>query len=296
MTSAARSPVLGIEVVSAPMRADRPGAFGQMERGCPFCPGNEAQTPPALVQTPEKGQWDVRVVPNLYPLIGTPATAHHEVVIESARHDEVPQLWTSQRTEKVLRLWLDRLEKLRVRSDVAIALMFRNEGTAAGASLAHPHSQVIGLPKVPAATLSRFADGCPLCSDLRESASVLARSGPLIAWCPSPSAMPWEVVISSHDHQPLAHRNDDCVGQLSSLLHATFAAWRGRGITAGNVILQEGRGAKDQAFHWSLSLHPRVTGIAGFELATGILVNIVPERVAAADLAPWFSAFAPSGR
>ena len=282
-----RSPILGVEVLSAPLRAARPNAFGTTSAICPFCPGNESETPPAMVQHPSEGPWTIRVVPNRYPFPNDAAVAH-EVVIESDDHDAVATAWTGEHLEAVVGVWLDRLAAMRKLDGVDIALMFRNEGCAAGASLAHPHSQIIGLRHVPAMVSARFAEGCPVCADVTTTATVLGTAGDLVAWCPSPSVTPWEIAISSRAHRPLAQRDRHDVREIASLLRAALAGWSRLGITAGNILLQEGSGAEDSNFHWTLSLHPRVTAIAGFELATGTFVNIVTEETAAAALRPSF--------
>lgn len=285
-----QSPILNVDVLYAPGRSTRPGAFGDRASDCPFCPGNEHMTPPALAQLPGDGDWDLRVVPNLYPITGTPASPLHEVVIESPRHDESIFSWPLERTERVVRLWLERLDLLRARSDVAFAFMFRNEGRAAGASLEHPHSQVIALPAKPPRTTGG-SDPCAICTDLDQSSTVLRTSGDLVAWCPSPSAFPWEIAISTRAHEARVPR-DSARSHAAVLLQQAIRAWQGRGIASGNILLIE----QPDSGHWTLSLLPRVTGIAGFELATGLMINVIDERSAADDLRAWFSDSEPTPR
>src|SRR5687767_105796 len=152
-------------VLLAPGRAARPHASSSapattaVEPGSPFCPGNEPETPPDVLRTGEGGAgkpgWRVRVVPNLYPFVGGDdallgATGAHEVVILSTVHDwPIARLSVDEAVE-VLTMMRDRARHHLAagRSYVQIAV---NHGPAAGASIAHPHAQVIALDFVPPA-------------------------------------------------------------------------------------------------------------------------------------------------
>ena len=89
-------PVTGVEVIYAPRRADRSNAFAQeplqlpASQLCPFCPGNEDETPPAVQVWSLGGDkhWQVRAVPNRFPVVDAqaPASGRHEVLIESPDH------------------------------------------------------------------------------------------------------------------------------------------------------------------------------------------------------------------
>ena len=104
-------PLSGRWVVVSPGRSERPYSFLTRTpwvqevpaRPCPFCPGNEETTPPALETYGPSGSWLVRVVPNLYPAfegdepfvvanrgpVFTQASAGgiHEILIFSPEHD-----------------------------------------------------------------------------------------------------------------------------------------------------------------------------------------------------------------
>ena len=128
----------------APARADRPH---DTTIHCPFCPGPHEDTAPERWRMPaERGPgWRVRSVRNRYAL-----SDHHEVVIESPRHDWDPATAPVAEVADVLAAWQQRHRALR--AGAAEAVVFRNKGMAAGVSLTHPHSQVVGLPVLPAAT------------------------------------------------------------------------------------------------------------------------------------------------
>ncbi len=176
-------------VVIATERERRPTDFVKKERAqakisvCPFCPGNEHMTPPALLVYLESGgkierakdeddfrhkNWVVRCFPNLFPAFSPPqeapskrkimksrnsalvdAIGHHEVLVESPDHDEHPSDARLTQLVHVINAYLDRLSELSAKPYVRYVSIFRNHGSEAGASLSHAHSQIIATPFTP---------------------------------------------------------------------------------------------------------------------------------------------------
>ncbi|MEM0008072.1 MAG: galactose-1-phosphate uridylyltransferase [Candidatus Bathyarchaeia archaeon] len=176
-------------VVIATERGRRPTDFAKKERTpakvgvCPFCPGNEHMTPPALLvylescgkirkAKDEDGfrhkNWIIRCFPNLFPAFSPPqeatskrkimkghdsalvdAVGHHEVLVESPNHDEHPSDARLPQLVHVINAYLDRLSELSTKPYVRYVSIFRNHGLEAGASLSHAHSQIIATPFTP---------------------------------------------------------------------------------------------------------------------------------------------------
>jgi len=174
-------------VVIATERGRRPTDFAKKERAqaqigvCPFCPGNEHMTPPAvLVYLESCGKiekakdendfrhknWLIRCFPNLFPAFTPPkenlgegefmksrylalALGHHEVLVESPNHDEHPSDARIPQLIHVINAYLDRLSELSAKPYVRYISIFRNHGLEAGASLSHAHSQIIATPFMP---------------------------------------------------------------------------------------------------------------------------------------------------
>jgi UDPglucose--hexose-1-phosphate uridylyltransferase len=174
-------------VVIATERGRRPTDFAKQKKEpaqasvCPMCPGNEHMTPPAvLVYLKSNGEivkakdengfrpknWLIRVVPNLFPAFAPPkelkdqqhimksdsfgyAIGHHEVLVESPRHDEDPPDAKLPQLVHVINAYKDRLNELSAKPYVRYVSIFRNHGLEAGASLTHVHSQIIATPFVP---------------------------------------------------------------------------------------------------------------------------------------------------
>jgi UDPglucose--hexose-1-phosphate uridylyltransferase len=132
---------------------------------CPFCQGNEAMTPALIIQVPDDGKWKLRVVENLYPVLGDDRRdpnfafglqqaidgyGRHEVVIDHESHGIRIHEMTEEHLALLLSLYRDRMEQLYHSDDrLKYVLIFKNFGPAAGASIGHTHSQIIAMPVVP---------------------------------------------------------------------------------------------------------------------------------------------------
>lgn len=260
------NPLTGEPVLFAPHRAKRPLAFEH----CPFCPGQEAETPPELAR--DGDPWRVRVFPNKYPPV-----AGAEVIVESPRHeatfDEI------EHAPEVLRIYA---ERYRLHADAAYVALFRNEGARAGATIAHTHSQLVPLPFVPpriAHELLGFAPGCPLCSGAGEE----IRSTTSFLWlAPHASAFAYQQWIAPRRHVAnMAMLTDAELVELAALLRAAAKATHGIAPAYNWMFMNF---PSESAGHFYIDIVPRTAVIAGLELGTGVFVEIVDPLAAAARL------------
>jgi UDPglucose--hexose-1-phosphate uridylyltransferase len=172
--------------------------------------------------------------------------------------------------------------------------VFVNPGKEAGASLAHPHAQIVALDFVPPAAeaaLGRFAaaeaDLVARQLDEVEPGPLALSGGPAPAWCPRASGSPYEIRIAHRDARAeFAHATDDEIRAVALALRDALAALAATvGDVPYNVILHSAPGsAPAPAFHWYLEILPRLSVVAGFEMGTGVFVNIVAPEVAASRL------------
>lgn len=131
---------------------------------CPFCKGNEAKTPPAEASYPDDKEWQVRIVENLYPVLGESQASNfsfglqqaidgygrHEVIIDHDNHGIAIQDMSKEHLSLLFGVYRDRMELLyQASKPLRYVLVFKNFGPASGASIPHTHSQVIGMPVVP---------------------------------------------------------------------------------------------------------------------------------------------------
>ena len=169
-----QEPITKKWVIIATERSKRPSDFPvrpEKRKGgsCPFCVGNESKTPPEITayrkegtQTDSPGWW-VRVVPNLFPALKSgeegpqnqnfyvtrPGLGAHEVLIESPDHNYTLEEHSLDQARDIFQMWVDRYRAVMEQEDIKYVQIFKNEGSIAGASLEHPHSQLIATPLVP---------------------------------------------------------------------------------------------------------------------------------------------------
>ncbi|MCB9878349.1 MAG: DUF4931 domain-containing protein [Planctomycetes bacterium] len=281
-------PTTGRPILMAPLRQKRPMHTGQrkVDAACPFCSGNEAATPPAVdterdddVQDDVPG-WIARAFPNLYP-----ANLHHEVIAEGAEHKEHPSELDAATWARCVALWQRRVRAMEARPGVACAFLFKNVGAFAGASIAHNHSQVLGLDALPPRVelereMQRRAGRCLWCATLHtaeDEQRLVWRDAGFAIVAPEPPKLPNETWL-------LPTRCDsDFLAAEPDALGAALARWFGAIGTAldqppCNFWLHQVpatlRGA--ETFHWHFELQPRTGQLAGLELGGDMYINSVP--------------------
>jgi UDPglucose--hexose-1-phosphate uridylyltransferase len=212
-------------------------------------------TPPQTLVLPEAGDWQVRVVPNLYP-----ALERQEVVVHSRRHIRSIAEAGDDELELVAAAW-----QRRAADEPGNVFALINEGREAGASLAHSHSQLIWLPESPHERAQPRGE------------VVLERDG-VVASCPWASRVPYETVIAP------AEPDDDALTSplLGPALQTLAGLVRRLQELEGQVPLNAWleRGEDD----WRLVLFPRLNILAGLELGAGVFVNTLPPEEAVARL------------
>ena len=261
----------------APGRARRPGAFLQAIdeptpdelETCPFCAGREDRTPPQTLVLPETSPWTVRVVPNLYP-----ALERQEVVVHSPRHVRTFAELEGRELELTAEAWRRRFEAAAGEGLPYVHAMV-NEGRAAGASLAHSHSQLVWLREPPPAVARESASaGCAVCELIRRDGHEFASEGDVVAVCHPVGRSPFELLIAPRAHDPVVA--DDFAAALRLLREAVRRLHALEGAIPWNAWLHVGA-------HWHLEVLPKLTVFAGLELGAELYVNVVePQRAAAA--------------
>lgn len=184
---------------------------------CPFCRGNEAKTPQSIAQVPASGAWRIRIVENLYPVLGderqNPNLAfglqqtidgygRHEVVIDHASHGIRFHEMEGEHLGLLFSAYRDRMAALyRANPSVRSVLVFKNFGPAAGASIGHTHSQIVAMPVVP----------FNIEAEVRHSAAFHERTGQCIFCSLIDEALTFEATF--HDRESGAVRRKIDVGQ-----------------------------------------------------------------------------------
>ena len=212
-------------------------------------------TPPQTLVLPETGDWQVRVVPNLYP-----ALERQEVVVHSRRHIRSIAEAEDDELELVAAAW-----QRRAADEPGNVFPLINEGREAGASLAHSHSQLIWLPEPPHERARPRGE------------VVLEREG-VVASCPWASRVPYETVIAPAEPDGEALTSPLLGPVLQTLAGLVRRLQELEGQVPLNAWLE--RGEDD----WRLVLFPRLNILAGLELGAGVFVNTLPPEEAATTL------------
>ena len=323
-------------VIQAPRRSGRPNDFAPSDRtaqpgpaavvetsdfddNCPFCPGHEHMTPPevfALRPTetePDSPGWSVRVVTNKYPAVGATAgepTDHapfacqvgrgaHEVIIESPHHSRHFARHDLDQAVLILRTLRDRYQFHRVAGESKLISIFNNYGANSGASLFHPHFQLIApalTPPGPAEHLRYCRDyqrrhgrsvfAVTLEQELNAGVRIVAANKHFVAFCPFASMSPLELyVLPCHQQYHFGDLAERALSDLVPLLQAPLkrlhADLRDPGYNlAIRVAPTDER--DDGAFCWSIQLCPRLSTPGGFEMSTQMYINTVTPEDAAA--------------
>ena len=317
-------------VVIASERSRRPRPLVEVEHRhadgpCPFCPGHEDFTPQAIrEQWSHDGRWLLRVIPNLFPALsvdapepeadpgltaGRPGLGAHEVVVHSPDHHRDLDRLPLDDVHRVVAAWVERSADLQRDRRLHQVVVFQNHGALAGATLAHPHSQVLATPMIPRTVADELdasrahlsEHGCPLLDAVvaEERAAgerIILDEPEWVVWAPWASRMPFELCIAPQPSEPhFARLGQARQRSLADVLSRTLRMLsRAGGRPAWNLFVHTAPnptrfGATPQevaeeqaAFRWRLVIVPRTTWLGGFEFAASPINPTPPEEVAEA--------------
>lgn len=291
-----------------PLTGDRP----EWEAGCPFCPGNE-ELDLEIMRIPEHGPWQLRVVRNKYPALQLEGermrtfegvhrqitgVGYHEVLIESPLHNTCPALESAIEVSLMLEAFKMRGREIARDPRIEQIVYFKNHGDRAGTSLVHPHTQLIGLPIVPYNIRARTEEArryfddtgrCALChmlsDEMKHDQRLVAKGKYFVAFIPYAALSPFHLWVLPRRHE-------------SNFLNATAYELADLGNVMRQVLRKLYVGLRDPDYnyvirsaplhdlgidylHWYVTIVPRVTRSAGFELGSGMFINVaLPETSA----------------
>lgn len=315
-------------VIIASERAKRPHEFVLSKReeelpsyvdSCPFCPGNERETPPEVLAYRDSGKpngpnWRVRVTPNKYPALihnGTTIRKErgkffrkmdgvgvHEVIIETPYHNRLIPLMDDKEVEEILMSYRERYRALRNDPIVKLIMIFKNHGKSAGTSLEHPHSQLVATPIVPIhirrkyeVATSYFDDTgrCIYCDIFEEELSsgkrIVTETDKFIVLHPFASRSPFETWIAPKRHlSSFGNISKEDIPDLASVLKATlYKLYKTLNNPDFNYVIHTAPvDDENKSYYlWHIQIVPRLATMAGFEIGSGIFINTsLPEETA----------------
>ncbi|MFA5114165.1 MAG: galactose-1-phosphate uridylyltransferase [Candidatus Margulisiibacteriota bacterium] len=332
-----KDPISDRWVVVSTERGRRPTDFGGSSVGaeqaetkfCPFCEGNEPKTPAEIIAwrkastLPNTAGWDVRVIPNKFPALIIEGDVNrtgmgiydmmsgigaHEVIVETPKHNmNIPDL-PDEHVERILWAYKQRITDLEKDKRFRYILVFKNYGTAAGASLAHPHSQLIATPITPRYIKMELSNSrnyfqekerCIFCDMIRQELGsgerLVYENEYFVCFAPFASRFPFELWLMPRRHEHGFQLMPDeeraqlarCLKDVLSRLRKTLNDPPYNYVlhTAPNSVPRPGKpdywGTIQYDFHWHIEIIPRLTKQAGFEWGSGLYINpTAPEEAA----------------
>lgn len=315
-------------VAFSPTRSRRPDGFQQRQLlasaplldhdpACPFCPGNEAQAPPATLVVPDAEdptRWQVRMFPNKYPVLepvevigrrnGGPlfremdGHGRHELVVESARHARTLPDQPLSHVKVLLQALQRRARELAADPTLEVVQIFKNHGKIAGSSMPHPHFQILATPVVPRQIRVRYQMAAEyyntmgvsvyseLCrAELEQGTRVVSCNAKFVAFTPFASKSPYETwIVPKIAASTFDAADAETLAALPEILVDVLSRLRDAlGDPAYNLIINSAprRHADEPDFIWYIEVWPRSTTKAGFEIGTGMSINpVLPEAAA----------------
>lgn len=327
MSELRKDPLVPRWVVIAPERAQRPVEVKDIPRPSapqfdPFGEGNEHETTSEVLAYRYPGSrcdgpgWRVRVVPNKFPALHSavetglggnhlyqslPAFGIHEVIIECPQDEANLSRLSQDNIREVLTAYRARFQSLKLDRRLAHAIVFKNQGAIAGASVHHSHSQLLATPFVPTTILDELAGatnyyehhGRCVFEDIiqqeqADGTRIVAETANFILYCPFASRFAYETCILPK--KPGGHFEnvqDSDLGELAALLKLNLQRLEEcLGDPPINYVLHTApfNTPESPSYRWHFEVFPRLTRIAGYEWGSGCYINEVLPEVAAAKL------------
>jgi len=299
---------------------------------CPFCEGMEGTTPPEILalgpagRQPNTPGWDLRVVPNKFPALqieGEPdrrgvgyydvmnGIGAHEVLIETPRHMLHMAEMSPEQMSRIFFAYQARLVDLKRDPRFKYVMIFKNYGADAGATIAHPHTQIIATPVTPRTVANellsarehfRHKERCLFCDilhqEMESGARLAALTDHFAAICPYASRFPYELMILPRKHSwDFADERPEVVQDFSVMMHLVMKRLRAAlNDPPFNFVFHVAPNTQHHLrrshywdtiqhdWHWHVEILPRMTQPAGFEWGTGLHINPVAPEVAADHL------------
>lgn len=311
------NPLTGRWVVVSTERAKRPDFSlewelqrPKMQRQCPFCEGGEEFDTGDIIKGHD---FRIRIVPNKYPAfqglgsfvvnnlgpVFTEASAFgiHELLVFSDSHENDWGDLSDSNIKEIMFTFKNRSLEHLEHDGLRYTQIIVNNGRQAGASLDHPHAQIIGIPFIPKeladeqAGFTRFAGGCILCTcssiEKRLNYRLIKKGKNALAISPFWSGIPYEILVIPEKHASKLYESDEEVlAEVGIIIKHCITALKnvGKGPVSYNIVFHSMHHRSAGSFHWHVHILPSLVTNAGFELGTGVFINVISPEKATLDL------------
>ena len=316
--------ITGDYVVIATGRAKRPEDFLKNGKGeesrneidteeCLFCdPEKSGQEKDVLIYQRPDGDWSLRVFPNKFPAFSHDDAlkktgegpyfsmngfGYHEVIVTRDHYNHIPFLREEEIAE-VFDAYQDRYLDLMNKPGINYVSVFHNHGKEVGASIVHPHSQIMAIPVVSPYVESELRGAelyyrgnkeCAYCVmaeyESEHKKRVIFENDEFIAFCPFASRAAFEVWVMPKKHKPYFERieNKEKMKIAEVFKQAMYSICKALNNPPYNFYLHTSPcdGKDYPHYHWHIEILPHTATWAGFELQTGIEISTIQPEVAA---------------
>lgn len=313
--------VTGDWVVIATGRAKRPEDFAKKRapieedpnKLCFFCyPEETGQEKDVLMYERASGDWSLRVFPNKYPAFepekkvkhkeegpyfAMDGTGYHELIVTRDHHRQIAQMNVLEVAE-IVDAYQERYIDLMNKKGVNYIEIFHNHGKEAGASIGHPHSQLMAIPVISpyvqgeldgAESYHKSNKHCVYCAmiewESEHKKRVVFENEHFLAYCPFSSRAAFEVWVLPKKHKPYFERTNDKekIVLAEALQISIKKIFKALDDPAYNFYIHTSPcdGKDYPHFHWHIEILPHTANWAGFELSTGIEISTIQPEAAA---------------
>ncbi len=281
--------ILDTETIISIDRGERPSDFSGKIK-CPFCRGNEQDTPPTKNSIlNDTGQWVVRNFSNKYPAVSDKGNIKgaQDIICDISEHSQsLSDFGISE-----LFNWLFLIQKRILQMQQQIPqikkiFFFKNSGLKAGATLKHPHTQIVGINYVShrykrfLSALKRFYAENDMCYICRQMADYqIMENNSFKCFIPKARSFDYETWIAPKPHvSKFQNCEQNTLINLAEIIKNQIS--KINKILKNpdyNIVLMNGINnvRNELFFHWFLKIIPRTSFLAGFEFATGINIHSI---------------------
>lgn len=315
--------VSGDWIIVASEREGRPHNVGgkklirkpSPKKSCPFENPQKTGNWPPISAFPNEKNWDILLINNKYPALThdhictselnkgpyrlKSGTGKHDLLITRDHYKNFGELSLAKAT-KVLQVLQERYKELRRDKCLLYTSAFFNWGFSAGASIYHPHYQILTLPILPSdfkhsliglesyyKKHHRCVHCVMLAEEIKSKTRIVDKNRSAVLIAPFVSRAAYEIRVFPKHHRP--RFEDTPTGELrdmaAMLQSGIKRIKRHLGDPDFNFFIHTAplkNRARYRYYHWHIEIIPKISIFGGFELSTGVDINVIdPEKAAA---------------
>lgn len=268
----------------------------------------------------ENGQLWLTVMKNKYPAVSpgiclpvekegpfskTAANGFHEV-LATADHERALPDFSNEETAILLKAYRERYLEIAKNECGDYIQVFHNHGKNAGASVVHPHSQIMSTPILPPVVVRSLNGAVDFYRrhhkkvhdtiigwEVEQAKRIVFENDLFTAFCPFTSKRPYEIRIfpkisnarfETTDAEGLkgcAETLNYCLRQLKKLFNHNLSF---NFFIHTAPVRETGELSCSEFYHWHIEVLPHYSTLAGFDFSTGIIVNVIDPDKAAEEI------------